>query len=325
MNIRIANRLLEYRRASGYSQEELAAKIGVSRQAVSKWERVEASPDTDNLIALAKLYGITIDELINGSNNPSVKGGDDTSEKADKITEESRGSCDSKNSNGNTGSNTHDNKDNEDESEYDDENHTENDEDYNCDECSGNKNKTDRVHIGFDGIHVTDKNGDEVHVSMSGIHIEDKNGEKVHIDPGNIHIHNEKGDTVIETKDGRVYVNDEIGHRAPFWFDAILPIITLIAYLIMGFTIPDSYGWTRGWLVFFLVPVAPSFITAIRKGKPSRFLYPVFITGLYLLSGMVYGRWHPEWIAFLTIPVYYIICGAIEHSRKNIPKKHCDI
>ena len=46
MNLEIANRLVEYRKRAGYSQEELADKLGISRQAVSKWERVEASPDT---------------------------------------------------------------------------------------------------------------------------------------------------------------------------------------------------------------------------------------------------------------------------------------
>ena len=53
MNIDIANRLYNYRKKHNMSQEELADKIGVSRQAVSKWERAEASPDTDNLILLA--------------------------------------------------------------------------------------------------------------------------------------------------------------------------------------------------------------------------------------------------------------------------------
>lgn len=50
MNIEIANRLVSLRKANHLSQEELAAKIGISRQAVSKWERAEACPDTDNLI-----------------------------------------------------------------------------------------------------------------------------------------------------------------------------------------------------------------------------------------------------------------------------------
>lgn len=67
MDLMIANRLLELRKMNGYSQDVLAEKIGVSRQAVSKWERAESSPDTDNLIALAALYGITLDDLLNTS------------------------------------------------------------------------------------------------------------------------------------------------------------------------------------------------------------------------------------------------------------------
>ncbi len=65
MNLETANRLVALRKQNGYSQDVLAEKIGVSRQAVSKWERGESSPDTDNLIALAKLYGITLDDLLN--------------------------------------------------------------------------------------------------------------------------------------------------------------------------------------------------------------------------------------------------------------------
>ena len=60
----LGNKLYELRKQSGLSQEEFADKIGVSRQAVSKWERGEALPDTDNLITIAKLYKISLDELI---------------------------------------------------------------------------------------------------------------------------------------------------------------------------------------------------------------------------------------------------------------------
>ncbi len=69
MTIETANRLYELRKQHGLSQEELAEKLGVSRQAVSKWERSEASPDTDNLIALAKLYDLSLDKLIYGEEN----------------------------------------------------------------------------------------------------------------------------------------------------------------------------------------------------------------------------------------------------------------
>ena len=64
MTISTADRLVQLRKENGLSQEALAAKLGVSRQAISKWERAEASPDTDNLIALAEIYGITLDALL---------------------------------------------------------------------------------------------------------------------------------------------------------------------------------------------------------------------------------------------------------------------
>lgn len=78
MNIKLADKLVELRKENKLSQEALAEKLGLSRQAISKWERAEASPDTDNLIALATLYGISLDELLG---NQPVK-----EEKNDKTT-----------------------------------------------------------------------------------------------------------------------------------------------------------------------------------------------------------------------------------------------
>ena len=68
MNDKIAKRLIFLRKEKKYSQEEVAEVLGVSRQAVSKWERGECSPDTDNLIRLAKLYHLSLDEVLLGSN-----------------------------------------------------------------------------------------------------------------------------------------------------------------------------------------------------------------------------------------------------------------
>ena len=64
MNNELAKRLISLRKERGLSQEALAAALHVSRQAISKWERGEASPDTDNLIALAVLYRVSLDELV---------------------------------------------------------------------------------------------------------------------------------------------------------------------------------------------------------------------------------------------------------------------
>ena len=86
MTIETANRLVELRKKNNLSQEELAEKLGVSRQAVSKWERSEASPDTDNLIALAEIYGMSLDELIFGEK----RGGADEEEKKDESEEQNR-------------------------------------------------------------------------------------------------------------------------------------------------------------------------------------------------------------------------------------------
>lgn len=67
MNIEIANRLVKLRKEKGLSQEELAEKLGLSRQAISKWERGESSPDMDNIVMLAKLYDLSFDELLSTS------------------------------------------------------------------------------------------------------------------------------------------------------------------------------------------------------------------------------------------------------------------
>ena len=56
--------LKEHRTRCGMTQEFVAEALGVSRQAVSKWENGTADPSTSNLLKLAKLYGITPEELI---------------------------------------------------------------------------------------------------------------------------------------------------------------------------------------------------------------------------------------------------------------------
>ena len=56
--------LTSARKRRGWCQEELATRIQVSRQAVSKWETGAAEPSTSNLLALAKLYGVDAGELL---------------------------------------------------------------------------------------------------------------------------------------------------------------------------------------------------------------------------------------------------------------------
>lgn len=58
--------LKEYRQRCGMTQEFVAESLGVSRQAVSKWETGAAEPSTSNLLALARLYGVDAGELLRG-------------------------------------------------------------------------------------------------------------------------------------------------------------------------------------------------------------------------------------------------------------------
>ncbi len=92
MNIKIANRLLELRKMNNLSQEELAEKLGISRQAVSKWERAEASPDTDNLIALARLYKVSLDEMLMINEATEAEERESSKESAE-TEEEGSGRC----------------------------------------------------------------------------------------------------------------------------------------------------------------------------------------------------------------------------------------
>ena len=60
----LGEKILFYRKQNKLSQEELAALVGVSRQAVSKWELGEATPEVEKLLALARAFAITTDELL---------------------------------------------------------------------------------------------------------------------------------------------------------------------------------------------------------------------------------------------------------------------
>ncbi len=137
MNIEIANRLVNLRKEKGLSQEQLAEKIGVSRQAVSKWERSEASPDTDNLIMLARLYEVSLDELLRTEDEiplPEADAGDGGGEAAEEIVS------------------------------------AETEEPERENPARAEKPK-DKVRISADGVHFMGKNGDTLTLGKGGLHL----------------------------------------------------------------------------------------------------------------------------------------------------------
>lgn len=62
-----------YRKKNGLSQEAFAEKIGVSRQAVSKWETGESAPEISKLKAISECFGVTVDFLLSEDENPPEK------------------------------------------------------------------------------------------------------------------------------------------------------------------------------------------------------------------------------------------------------------
>lgn len=268
MNIKTAQRLYDLRKKHGYSQEELAYKLGVSRQAVSKWERSESSPDTDNLIELAKLYGVTLDELLNGDDAIDAINDNKVDEQSDNGFRESapRDADEINDANANT--------------------------DYN--------KKTNKILFDKDGIQIEDEDGSKIIIGKGkGIHIEDCGEDK----------------TVPLTDD-----NDLKTKRFRLLKEVVSTVWTIcliLAYVLAGCY--TSNGWTHYWFLFILIPVLPSMVDAIYKKDPSHFVYPFLVAAIYCALGMFLHLWHPMWVLFLTIPVYYSIAKLLNKlcNKKN--------
>ena len=64
----LGEKLTQARKAAGLTQADVAAKLNVSRQAVSRWESGQSKPSTERLLALGELYGVSIDQLLNTGN-----------------------------------------------------------------------------------------------------------------------------------------------------------------------------------------------------------------------------------------------------------------
>ncbi len=202
MNIEIANRLVQLRKENGLSQEALAAKLGISRQAISKWERAEASPDTDNLMALAELYGMSLDALLNTENDQYILNG--AEENADDEKK---------------------------------------------------KVKKEKTELQKKGIKML---------------------------------------------------------KFPF------PLIVVIVFLIFGFA---ANLWHPAWLIFLLLPIYYHLGGAlcIRSKKARLLAMPVPEVALliYLCFGILANLWSPTWIVFLVIPLYYWLVASFYKEKKT--------
>lgn len=286
MDLAMAQRLVDRRKAAGLSQEALAAQLGVSRQAVSKWERSESSPDTDNLIALAALYGVSLDELLYGE---AASDADSSEDGSTETVDEA--------------------KEAEDSAEHAD--------------C-GDKPLVD-ISLAR-GIHVIDPDkGEEIHVGWSGIHVaNERKGEEVHVGPGGLHIDTleDDGHSVHTNADGTVTIDgetfsswkeahDKLDHHGKHFHTKIgrawnkfpFPALVTLAYLVLGIV----YGtWATGLFLIFLIPVyyaIGDFIDRRHLSKLIDVVYSVSAEVWFLYMWLCLKQPHPAWVILITIPV----------------------
>ncbi|VTS13180.1 DNA-binding protein [Streptococcus pseudoporcinus] len=66
-----AKQLKKYRLEKNYSQDTLADQLFISRQAISKWENGDSTPDLENLVKLAEIFDVTLDQLVRGKESTS--------------------------------------------------------------------------------------------------------------------------------------------------------------------------------------------------------------------------------------------------------------
>lgn len=74
-NIRTGKRIAQLRKSKGLTQQQLAERLNLSNKTISKWETGAGSPDISNLLALAEILGVSVDELLKGELAPETGDG----------------------------------------------------------------------------------------------------------------------------------------------------------------------------------------------------------------------------------------------------------
>ena len=349
MNVEIAQRLSARRKQSGLSQEALAEKLGVSRQAVSKWERSESSPDTDNLIALAQLYGVSLDELLYVDDEMR----DDVAfEAVDRAAERAAATGAPKPAPGTAACATPAAGEGGPETSTSAEGGAGGADAPESGPADGRESKVriglggihvldgdDYVHVSWrDGVHVKDsKKGDEVHVGWDGIHVKEGSSADAQgaceggaAEPGadakkpgsRCTLEDDDGSQVVIDGDG-VVINGEhfdswrdaherygYGHiHEERWYEPC-------GYTVNGerFDTLDDAKAKYGPEVGRTIPVRKHYLRAFEK-EWVKFPYPLVIIVVYLLLGILNGAWGMGLFLFLTIPVYYMVGHAIGRRR----------
>ena len=275
------NNLIRLRKEAGLSQEELADKLAVSRQAVSKWERGDSIPDVLTL----RLYNVSIDEIVGyapeketSADENKAAGGADNAKETNNASG-ADGAKETDNANGADGANDDGNADGEDDEYFTQDGET---------KKYYSKTKGGK-HIRFE----TD--GKQKRIIISD---------------------DDDDDDDDEDDDDDMDGNDYPRRRTRLCdvLDGVYTILCVAAFFVWGAVFN---GWEIAWTLFITIPIFTSIVSCVRKKRVGKFNFPCFVAFVYLLFGMIFNVWHPLWIIFLLVPAFYPIARVIDSSIKD--------
>ena len=257
MSLELGKRLTEFRKRNNLSQEELANKLKVSRQSICNWESGESSPSIDYIQDMAKLYNVSIDDLINVNKT--------------------------------------------------------------IDDCYKKK----------------EENGSFVHVSKKGIFINDKDGgDFLSIDEDGININgkkdwkkdDEKYDFVNDNGTWKVIYNENVKNRkiikkTASLIDGLMALIVCAVYILLGCL--DNSLWGKMWPLFFTFLIPGALVRTFGLKKFNDFPIVFIVAAIYCFLGMWLPNnsgWHPYWVIFFAIPIYYSLISSIKAIIKEKKK-----
>ena len=251
MDKTIANKLIALRKQNGFSQADLAARLGTDVPTVAGWESADISPDTENLLKIAKLYGISLDRLFELNSDP--------------VNQRSTISLD--------------------------------------------KNAGEIYPNAVPEPQKTPEAQYAEPQDMSGYFKYETADESAGL-PAAVNAATPSAGTNDESISALSDVIEKIGKDEKFYKNLMkfpYPVAAAGAFLIGG----GLFGlWHPLWMLFLTIPLYYTTIEAIRKKNANIFCYPVFVTLMYLISGFMFDLWHPGWLTFLTIPLYYWLINA---------------
>ncbi len=244
MDLFTGKKIADLRKFHSLSQEALAEKLGVSRQAVSKWERGEASPDMDNLVALAGIFGIGLDDLLGDKKAAELLFAAEEKTPQPTVAE-----------------------------------------------------TPETLEIPA----VAPETQPEETAPAAG----EKESEPTE---------KKKKKTLVKKGAEKIKKRREAKKDLPRYRPELadklkkIPVFILIPvlYVVTGILF---HTWHPGWLSILLIPVYYMFIWACDGKDRKSFLYrlpvPFFAILLFVTTGLLFNTWHPGWIIFLCVPLYY--------------------